>query len=168
MADDIHESALRMLSRRALSAREVAERLRRRGFAATAVAAEVRRLEAAGLVDEATLAAALAAGELRRGRGRRAVAAALRRRRLRGEAVRAGEASVTDEEERTSLARALAAAGRRYPGWQRLGDRRQKVVRYLLARGFGSRLVREAVAAARRGGADDAADVEPRAEEDVS
>ena len=54
-----------------------------------------------------------------------------------------------------------AVAARRHPQWRRLPDERRKVIRYLLARGFGVQAVRDAVAAARRGDADDAADVEP-------
>ncbi|NWF99811.1 MAG: RecX family transcriptional regulator [Thermoanaerobaculaceae bacterium] len=168
MTDDIHEVALRMVARRSLSAREVKERLAKRGFSAPAVAAEVRRLERAGLLDDAALAAALVATEVRRGRGRRGVAATLRRRRLGPQAVEEALATVSEEEERTALAVAVAAATRRSPGWWRLPEGRRKVVRYLLARGFGARLVREAVAAAREGGADDAANVEPGVTEDLS
>lgn len=166
MAADVHETALRMLSRRALSARELAERLVRRGFTARQAAGEVRRLASAGLVNDALLAQNLAEAELRRGRGRRSLAALLRRRGL-GAAVGRVRELVPEEEERASLTRALAAASRRYPGWQRLPERRRKVVRYLLARGFGPGLVREAVAA-RRGDADDAVDVESGTASDLS
>ncbi len=167
MTGDIHEAALRMVARRALSARELRDRLERRGFPAAAVAAEVRRLERAGLLDDTALAAALVATGVRRGQGRRGVAAALRRRRLAPQAVQDALATLSEEEERGALAVAMVAATRRAPGWWRLPEGRRKVVRYLLARGFGARLVREAVAAAREGGADDAADVEPGVTQDI-
>jgi len=165
MTGDVHETALRMLARRALSARELSTRLVRRGFSPRQAAAEVRRLLGAGLVNDTALAESLAQAEVRRGRGRRAVVATLRRRGLTAAVARAREL-VPEEEERAGLARALTAASRRYPGWRQLPERRRKVVRYLLARGFDPRLVREAVAA-RRGDADDAVDVEPTAAEDL-
>jgi regulatory protein len=142
----VHETALRMLGRRALSRRELAERLGRRGFPPTAIRAEVRRLEAAGLLDEQAVAAAVVAGTLRRGAGRRAAAAALLRRRVSREAADCALRALDSEEERAALTHALARAARRYPGFERLPEVRRKVVRYLLARGFGAGEIRTALA----------------------
>jgi regulatory protein len=143
---DVHETALRMLARRALSRRELAERLGRRGYPPTAIRSEVRRLEAAGLLDEQAVAASVVAGTLRRGAGRRAAAAALLRRRVAREAADRALHALDHEEEWAALAQALARAARRYPGFERLPEVRRKVVRYLLARGFGAGEIRAALA----------------------
>jgi regulatory protein len=161
MGDEIHEVALRLLSRRRLSVGEVTERLARRGFQAAEVRDEIGRLGRVGLVDDGALAGAVVGNEVQRGRGRRAIAATLRRRRVGGDVIDAALSEISDGDEAESLSRALARATRKYPRWRRLPEQRRKVIRYLLARGFGPRLVRDAMAASRRGDADDAADVEP-------
>jgi regulatory protein len=138
--------ALRMLGRRALSRRELADRLARRGFGPTEVRDEVRRLEAAGLLDDEAVAAAVVAGALRRGGGRRLAEAALRRRRVAREAADGALGAVGEEATRTALEQSLARAARRHPGFERLPEVRRKVVRYLLARGFGAAEIRAAIA----------------------
>jgi regulatory protein len=142
----VHEVALRLLGRRALSRRELAERLARRGFPPAAIRTEVRRLEAAGLLDEQAVAAAVVAGTLRRGAGRRMAAAALRRRRVAREVADGALSALDPEEEQAALAQAVARAARRHPGFERLPEVRRKVVRYLLARGFGAGEIRAALA----------------------
>ncbi|MGE5236465.1 MAG: regulatory protein RecX [Acidobacteriota bacterium] len=137
-----HEVALRLLSRRAYSARELTDRLLRRGFEPAVVRAEVARLEKVGLVDEEALARAVARDVIRRGYGRRGVAASLRRRGLGAEELSAAMATLGEAEERAALCAALARAARRSPHWRELPEERRKVVRYLLARGFGAALVR--------------------------
>ena len=159
MPADIHTAALRMLARRALSCRELAERLERKGFGAGAVRAEVARLEAAGLLDDAELARSVARSQLAEGRGRRMLAATLRRRGVDREAADEALAGVGDDEERQALRLALARAARKYPGFRRVPLQRRKVIRYLLARGFGAAAVSRALAD--RAGEDaDAVDVE--------
>lgn len=143
---NIHEVALRMLGRRALTRRELAERLARRGFGPAIVRAEVQRLEAAGLLDDEAVAAAVVAGTLRRGAGRLMAAAALRRRRVARETADGALSSLDEEAVRAALEQALARAARRHPGFERLPEMRRKVVRYLLARGFGAAEIRAAVA----------------------
>ena len=142
----VHEVALRMLGRRALSRREVADRLARRGFDPAAVRAELHRLEAAGLLDDQAVAAAVVAGALRRGGGRLMAAAALRRRRVARDAADGALAAVGEEATRAALEQSLARAARRHPGFERLPEVRRKVVRYLLARGFGAAEIRAAIA----------------------
>ena len=137
MPADIHQTALRALARRALSRREIAQRLERKGFAPSAIRAEVARLAAAGLLDDAGLAKAVTRSQLGEGRGRRAVAAILRRRGVDGETAGAALAGIEDADESDALAHALAKAARKYPGFRRLPQARRKVIRYLLARGFG-------------------------------
>jgi len=142
----VHEVALRMLGRRALSRRELAERLARRGFAPAVIRAELHRLEAAGLLDELAVAASVVAGTLRRGAGRRMAAAALRRRRIAREAADGALRALDPQEERAALDQAVARAARRHPGFERLPEVRRKVIRYLLARGFGVGEIRAALA----------------------
>ncbi len=136
-----------MLARRALSRAEVAERLRRRGFEPAAVGAEVARLERAGLLDEALLARSVCRAELRAGRGRRAVIAALKRRKIAREASEAALADLDGAEaESVALESALAKVTAKHRFWRRLPAERRKVIRYLLARGFGLDDVRRALA----------------------
>jgi regulatory protein len=146
MPADIHATALRALARRALSRREIAQRLERKGFGAGAIRAEVARLAAAGLLDDAELARSVARYQLQEARGRRSVAAVLRRRGVDREAAKEALAGIADGDEGEALAHALARAGRKYPGFRRLPQARRKVIRYLLARGFGAAAVGRALA----------------------
>jgi regulatory protein len=164
---DIHAAALRMLARRSYSRRELELKLARKGFLGPAIAAEARRLERAGLVDESELARAVGRAELRRGVGRRGVAAALRRRKLGEEPVAAALAGVSPDDEREALGVALDKALRRHAGGAQLPGTRRKVIRYLLARGFPAAEVIAAVGA-RLGESDDAEEaVEPADPPDV-
>jgi regulatory protein len=133
---DIHETALRMLAQRALSIAEITERLQLREFAPGAVRDELHRLERAGLVDELGLARAVCQAQLRAGRGRRAVVAALRRRKLAREVAAQAVDEVMEGEESAALAAALARATAKYRRWRRLPEQRRKVLRYLITRGF--------------------------------
>jgi len=159
MPADIHATALRMLARRAMSRREIAERLERKGFGAGMIRAELARLAAAGLVDDDQLAGSLARTHLAAGRGRRAVAALLRRRGLGREEAAAALSGIAEPDEEEALARAVARAARKYPGFRRLPQMRRKVIRYLLARGFELSAVSRALASHTREDAD-AVDVE--------
>jgi len=156
---DIHAVALNMLARRALSERELGERLGRKGFSPSEVNHELRRLQRTELLDDAALARAVSQTELRRGRGPRAVRATLRRRRVRPSLAESVVAAIEGEEEEGALSAALAVALRKYPEWRRVGLERRKMLRYLLARGFVASAVLEAVAAVERGERD-AGDVE--------
>jgi regulatory protein len=144
-AGNIHETALRMLARRALSRAEVAERLEGRGFGEPVVRAEIVRLERAGLLDDIVLA------QVRAGRGRRAVAAALKRRHLDKDAAEAALAELAEGDgEGAALAAAVERVTTKHRFWRRLPEERRKVVRYLLARGFGLDEVRRALEEKRR------------------
>jgi regulatory protein len=134
-----------MLGRRALSRAEITERLEWRGFQLSVVRAEIARLERAGLVDEVALARSVCQTQLRAGRGRRALVAALRRRRVARDAADQGLSELDDEVEGVALAAAVATATRKHKWWRRLPEERRKVVRYLLARGFSLDQVRRAL-----------------------
>jgi len=145
----IHDVALGMLARRALSPAEVQQRLLRKGFAPQQVAAELTRLRRVGMLEEGELARAVVREQLRTGHGRRGAAAALRRRRIARHTGDEALAGIDPEAEADALASAFAKAARRHPHWQRLPDERRKVIRYLLARGFTGDAVSGAVAHAR-------------------
>jgi len=166
-AGDVHAVALCMLSRRAYSRRELEEKLARKGFLAPAVAAELRRLERVGLLDETELARAVRRTELRRGVGRRGVAAALRRRKLGEDPVAEALSGVSPDDEREALGIALGKALRRHAGSAELPGMRRKVIRYLLTRSFPAAEVIAAVDA-RLGESEDAEEaVEPTDPPDV-
>lgn len=141
MSQALHVTALRLLAARALSERELADRLQRRGFSPEAVAGEVARLREAGLLDDVRLARALCADFLRRGFGRKRLAAALGRRGVAAEAARQALAEVSAQDEEAALHRALERVGRAEESW-RLSQKPVRVVRYLLARGFPAALAR--------------------------
>ena len=146
MPADIHTAALRALALRALSRREVAQRLERKGFGDGAIRAEVSRLAAAGLLDDTELARSVIRTQLQDGRGRRAVAAVLRRRGVDRDAAKEALAAIEDGDEGEALAQALGRAARKYPEFRRLPQARRKVIRYLLARGFGAAAIGRALA----------------------
>jgi regulatory protein len=146
MASDIHTTALRALGRRALSRREMRERLERKGFGAGAIRTELARLAAAGLLDDTELARSVTRAQLGEGRGRRAVSALLRRRGVERDAAASALGTIGEDEETEALAHAIAKAARRYPGFRSLPQARRKMIRYLLARGFGLAAVCRALA----------------------
>lgn len=106
-----HERALRLLTVRPRSRRELGTRLRRAGFEPEEVEAELARLEEVGLVDDEAFARELAEHHLANRRsGRRAVVGALMAKGVARETIEATlddlEPDGTDETERaTELAR---------------------------------------------------------------
>jgi regulatory protein len=111
---DCHERALRLLSARMRSRRELRDRLARAGFDAAEIAAELDRLEAVGLVDDARFAREFSAAAVSsRGLGRRALTSALRGKGVDADVVETAVAEVAgddqDEEARAlDLARSRA------------------------------------------------------------
>lgn len=78
---EAREAALRLLSHRARSRREVEQRLRKKGFAPGVVSDTADQLVRLGYLDDAAFARAFVADRLRlRPRGRRALAAELRKK----------------------------------------------------------------------------------------
>ncbi len=144
---DAHPVALDLLARRAYSVRELVRKLEDRGFSTDVARAEAKRLEASGLLDDDALAQAVVAAELRRGKGRRAAAATLRKRGVRAEPRDAAIGGVEPEDEARALAVAAERACSAHPEWRRLHGERRKVVRYLLARGFGMAQILDHLAA---------------------
>jgi regulatory protein len=134
-----------MLGRRALSRREVAERLARRGFGPDEVSTELKRLEAAGLLDDGALAKQLAEQSARQGYGRRALAATFVRRGLGREAAEEALAGLAPEVGHGALERALERMARRHPDWRHDRAARQRLTRALAQRGFDLDAIRDAL-----------------------
>lgn len=144
-ASDIHTTALRLLSRRALSVAELASRLRERGFSEKEVSCELRRLERAGLLADLELARILVRRRLESGHGRLAAAATLRQRQVEAPAMERALRELDQEIEEKAVKKALEKALNRYadiPASQLRG----KVVRYLTSRGFPLALCLQATA----------------------
>ncbi len=131
-----HAVALQLLSRRALSEEELRCKLRKRGFASEEVEQEVARLLRAGLLSDLELARMVMRAKLASGHGRRAIYAALRQRGVEGEVGERALAELSPEDEEQALSRAVEKALSRFEKGK-ASHRRQKVVRYLLRRGFG-------------------------------
>ena len=145
-----HDRALRLLAVRARSSHELSERLTRAGFDAEEVSSELTRLERVGLVDDEAFARDLARHHLMSRRsGRRAVVAALRAKGLPPGTIEAVLSDLqADAEDEGSRAAALAAErASRLAGL----DPRvafQRLVSFLLRRGYEPGIARGAAAAA--------------------
>ena len=130
------EVALRILQGAAQSARTLRRRLHRRGFSEEAATAATAAMVRHGYVDDAELAASIAARGQRTGHGRIQVAAQLRARGIDDGGVAATLALVDPDAERAA---ALALATRlfdRSPADTPALDRRRRVFGQLQRRGF--------------------------------
>ncbi len=134
-----------MLARRALFARELDSRLRRKGFGGAEAESEVARLARVGLVDDVELARSVCRSRLGRGYGPRMIEAILRRRLADPEAASAALAETDEAAVAAALDVAVRRARRRHPDLGRVSEARDKVIRYLLARGFGAEEVLRAL-----------------------
>ena len=104
-----HEAALRLLSHRARSAKEMRTRLRMRGIEATAIEDEVARLETSGLLNDEQFARSWVADRGRMApRGRRMLRYELLGRGIDPEAVEEATSGVDDLETARALARTRA------------------------------------------------------------
>jgi regulatory protein len=140
------QAAVDLLARKAWSARELAQRLRRRGAPAEVARAVVGELEARGYLDDAAYARWWAEA---RAQGRRVGSARLRRE-LGAKGIRPelAEAAIAGAFERVpELARAVEAGRRRLPALRRRRPERagQRLRDYLLRRGYAPAVVRAAL-----------------------
>jgi regulatory protein len=140
-ADDAEASALRVLRGAGQSSASLQRKLERRGYSADAALEAVRRCAAAGYINDAALAASVAARHRRSGHGRARVAADLRARGVAGDVI----AEALDGQTETEEAAALAVARQL---WSRAGDpdgrdqhARMRIAGALQRRGFSSALV---------------------------
>lgn len=135
-AKPIHSVALELLSRRALSESELRQKLLKRGYGSKEVAQELARLRRVGLLSDLELARMVVRTKLGSGHGRWALRAALQRRGLAPEVCEQVLAELPPEAEEEAMSKALEKGLRRFEALE-ASHRRQKVVRYLLSRGFG-------------------------------
>lgn len=131
-----HVAALELLSRRALSEEELRSKLLKRGYGSREVEQELARLRRVGVVSDLELARMVVRSKLESGHGRWVLRAALRQRGIAPRLCEQVLAELAPEDEDQALSRALEKALRRFEG-EEASHRRQKVVRYLLSRGFG-------------------------------
>jgi regulatory protein len=140
-ADDAEASALRVLRAAGQSSASLQRKLERRGYSSDAALEAVRRCVSAGYVNDAALAASVAARHRRSGHGRARVAADLRARGVAGDVIAEALDGQTDTEEAAALAVAQQL-------WSRAGDpetrdrrARMRIAGALQRRGFSSALV---------------------------
>ncbi|CAO5149044.1 Regulatory protein RecX [Frankia sp. AiPs1] len=156
------EICLRQLATRARSRAELAATLRRRGVAEDVAEAVLDRLTAVGLIDDSAFAADyVSSARSRRGLGRQALAAELRRRGVQPDVVRVATESVSGEEEENGardLVRRRSAAMRGLPA----PVRARRLLAVLARRGYSAqlaaRVVREELEADHGGMGDPGAD----------
>jgi SOS response regulatory protein OraA/RecX len=142
---DAFAAALALLTGRALTTGELAERLRRRGYDGAAIASACERAGACGCLDDRRTAAAWAEGAVRlRGHGPRRVREGLARRLLPPELIEETLAAAFGEGEEARRAReALARWERTQRGSS--ADRRRAAYAHLLRRGFSTSAARAAL-----------------------
>ena len=140
-ADAAEDAALRILRGAGQSAASLQRKLERRGYTADAAGTAVLRCAASGFVDDAAMAASVAARHRRAGHGRVRVAADLRAKGVAPELI----SEALDGQDDTEEAAALAVAQQL---WERTGtagplDRRarMRVAGALQRRGFSSSMV---------------------------
>lgn len=137
--------SMHALTRRDMSRWELEQTLISRGLDQQQIDDEIARLESVGLIDDAVLAETIVRTQHeRKGLGRSALVAELRRRRVDQEHIDAALESLEVDDE---LSRARELAQRRAPQLMSL-DRATAVRRlsgYLMRRGYSSSIVRAAV-----------------------
>jgi regulatory protein len=140
------------LTRRNMSRWELEKLLRSRELSEDAIEQQLERLEGVGLVDDAALAETLVRTQHeRKGLGKQAIVADLRRRHIDQDVIDAAlaELDVDDERERAfELAEKRAGQLRSYD--QATAERR--LTAFLMRKGYASSIVRDAVQAALRPG----------------
>jgi regulatory protein len=143
---DCHERALRLLSVRPRSRRELEVRLRGAGFETDEVQAELARLEAVGLVDDEAFARAVVEHELTvRRSGRRAVVSRLASRGVGRDTIEAA-LQEQDASAPADAERALELALSRAPRLARVGPEQAftRLVGFLARRGYDPSVARSA------------------------
>jgi regulatory protein len=140
-ADAAEDAALRILRGAGQSGTSLRRKLEQRGYAAEAAAEAVQRCIATGYVNDAAMAASVAARHRRAGHGRARVAADLKSKGVAAELITEALDGQSDSEEAAALAVARQL-------WERAGavdarDRRayMRVAGALQRRGFSSSVV---------------------------
>lgn len=137
--------SIRALTRRDLSRWELEQTLRKRGLDDDTVAAELGRIETAGLIDDAALAEMLVkTRHERKGLGRSALAAELRRRHIDQRHIDAALTQIDDDDERSTARDLAVARAQRLRGVDRETAAR-RLSGFLMRKGYSSDIVRAAV-----------------------
>ncbi|HWR86057.1 MAG TPA: regulatory protein RecX [Rhodoglobus sp.] len=142
--DRISNVAMHALGRRGMSVRELRERLLEREFDEHEVEAEIDRLESVGLLDDGELAETLVRTlRERKGFGRAALVAELKRRKLHPDAIDAALADLGDDE----LERAVELARKRAPQLRSLEPEvaKRRLGAFLMRKGYSGSVVGTAV-----------------------
>jgi len=140
-AEAAEDAALRILRGAGQSAASLHRKLERRGYTTAAAAEAVRRCATSGYIDDAAMAASVAARHRRAGHGRARVAADLKAKGVAAELI----TEALDNQSDTEEASALAVASRLWERTGAAGSRdqraRMRVAGALQRRGFSSALV---------------------------
>ncbi len=148
--DRVSNVSMYALARRGMSSREMRDYLRSRDFEAEIVDDEITRLEGVGLLDDESLAETLVRTlRERKGLGKQALTAELRRRHLDVVAIEEAMSSVGDDE----LERAIAMAQKRAPQLRSLDAEtaKRRLGAFLMRKGYSGSVVSTAVSRALAG-----------------
>ncbi len=140
----ISNVSMNALARRGMSAEEMGDYLAKRDFDESDIELECERLLGVGLLDDFALAETLIRQlRDRKGLGRSALVAELRRRKLDPEAIDAALEDLDDDE----LARATELAVKRAPQVRTLDDQtaRRRLGAFLMRKGYSGGIVQSAV-----------------------
>jgi SOS response regulatory protein OraA/RecX len=142
--DRVSNVSMYALARRGMSSREMRDYLIGREFEAEVVDEEIVRLEGVGLLDDDSLAETLVRTlRDRKGLGRSALTAELRRRNLDGEAIEEAMGGLEDDE----LERATAIASKRAPQLRALDSvtAKRRLGAFLMRKGYSGSVISTAV-----------------------
>ena len=146
-----HNVSMYALARKGLSSSEMADLLRSRDLEPGDVAFEVTRLEKVGLLNDSELAATLVMQlRERKGLGRSAITAELRRRKVDPSAIEEALSDAYDSDGDDELTRARAIAIKRAPQLRSLDAEtaRRRLGAFLMRKGYSGSVVASAVASA--------------------
>lgn len=144
----INNVSMNALARRGMSVGEMTDYLTQREFEAEEIQLEVDRLSGVGLLDDSALAETLVRTlRERKGLGRSAISAELRRRKVESSAI---EAALDDLEVGDELHRATEIARKRAPQLRSLDHTtaQRRLGAFLMRKGYSGSVVSAAVAAA--------------------
>ncbi len=147
--DPISNASMSALARRGMSADEMATYLKGRDFESNEVEIECERLIGVGLLDDAELAETLVRTlRERKGLGRSALTAELRRRRIDSGAIEQALAGLDSGDD--ELERATALAEKRAPQLRSLDQTtaKRRLSAFLMRKGYSGSVVSSAVASA--------------------
>lgn len=146
--DRINNVSMNALARRGMSVGEMSDYLTQREFESDEIQLEIERLCGVGLLDDSALAETLVRTlRERKGLGRSAISAELRRRKVETSAI---EAALDDLEVGDELQRATEIASRRAPQLRSLDHTtaQRRLGAFLMRKGYSGSVVSAAVAAA--------------------